>query len=595
MAQYKSERFDDLPELVADMKLSLQEMEPYRRRMLQSIKQSAGKNYGNNGGVLTPINLLALYERIVMAHLVGGDPRMMVGTFDNHLRPMCSQLETDCNRDLRRMNYRATLERTVRSGLHGFGIQRVAITAPAEARFGGYEKIVGEPMISHIDVEDFVCDMRGKLFGECGYQGHLYTAPYDYVKESKLFNAQARKAVTPSDDKLVNEATGDTRLMTLGRGHMDPYSYQKFVLLWEIYLPRQGLVVTFDAQGDFEIPLLVQKWFGPPCGPYHFLGFDTVVGNLLPKSPIMDLQPQAEAANVIWQKLNHQAMLQKSVVAYLKAEDAEKVDQQKDGGFIQSDNPDWVQEKMVHSGPNVNNANWLNISMNTYSEFGGNLRAMGGLASQADTATQEKLIHSSASTLVQSQGQKVFSFVQGVMRSFAEFRWTSPHKSFKSEYSAPGVPDIVLNRELKPIERFGIPFADLDIQVDPYSFSTQTPSSKLALIDSVLKNDIIPVLPLFGQAGVGEMLDKAIRLKAKYANCPELIELLEMLTGIQGPAEGTTPTEPGMPPETTRNYVRTSQPGMTDEGHSQVLQQLMAGGQPADGAQGGGLGQMGAA
>lgn len=579
----------DLPMLVTDMKASYQEMGPYRKRLMLHARESAGGNYGSNP-VDNPINFLSLYERIMMGHLVGGDPRMMASTFDKQIKSMVGVLEEDCNRGFKKLGLRDVLRTAVRDALYQVGILKVALTAPAEARFGGYAKSVGSPAMSNIDFTDFVCDMRAKKFKECSYLGHRYCLLYEDVKKSTVYNRKARSAIVPKSDDMIS-TDGEDRLSSIGRGYSHSAEFEEYVEVWELYLPRRNQIVTFDADGDYETPLLIQDWVGPACGPYHFLSYCEIIGQLLPKGPIMDLINLHIEQNTHWKHLNNQATLQKSVVFYQHAEDAQKAENAKEGDFIKSNSPDSVQEKVVHSGPNQNVVAWVGLGSDFMNELAGNIRALGGLGSQADTATQEKLIVSSASALVNAMGQRVHQFTQDVMRAYSWFRWKHPRETLKGPYAAPGG-EATMERSVEPIERFGTDFEAMDINIDPYSLMAQTPQGKLQAIQMVMEKYIIPLVPMFGQPGVGELLETYIRMVAKLTNTPEIIDLVEKLVGMQGPAEEQAEPAQSMPNETTRTYERVSRSGMSDQGHRQVLTQLASGGQPNPDAPAGGLGQM---
>ncbi len=590
-----AKNYEDLSKLVTAMEKDYQTLQIFRENMVKHASESAGGNYGpNNDKVETPINLLSLYERIIMGHLVGADPRMMVSTFDRALKSMAGPFEESANKKLVKMKFGDTLRIAVKSASYLMGIIKVSITAPDEARFDGYKQM-GEPGISNIAFEDFVCDMRAKKFSECSYMGHRYCILLEDAKKSVRFKKTERAKLQPKSDSVFNEG-GDEKVSAIGRGgHYAQDGFNEYVEVWEIYLPREKKVVTFDADGDFEDALLVQDWIGPDCGPYHFLFFQEVLGNLMPKGPIMDLINMHREANELWMKLANQASRAKTVTAYRDEDEANKIKAAKDGDFVQQTNPDMVQEKVVHSGPNQMVANWEMNLINTYSEQAGNLRALGGLASQADTATQEKLVTQSASNIVNAMGTRVTQFSQDVMNAFAWFSWKSPHEEMKQSYAAPGVPDIRIERRLGPEKRFGTRFEDMDVRIDPYSLQHITPQNRIMVIDDVVKNFVIPLLPMFSQPGIGDLLNTYIRLKAKYTNCPDLIDLIEKLTGVQGPAEtAANPTQPGQPAgEQETIHTRVSRPGMTDQAQQQVLQQLMAGGEAQPGGQGAqGLGQM---
>ncbi len=580
----------DLPKLVEVMKRDYQALQIYRTNLFDALKEFVGGNYSENG-IDNPINQISLFVRIMMGHLAGSDPRMMASTFDREIKSIIDPFKKWANRRLVDMNFYEIHGKAIEDALFLIGIVKTSIVAPAESRFSGYLKAVGEPGCRNIAFQSFCCDTSAHAFSECGYLGDLYNVLVEDVEKNKAFNKKQRLKVVPAEDSLYNEG-GDEKIESLGRSNSLGESYHEYARLWEVYMPREGIVVTFDADGDYSEPLLVQDWVGPKCGPYHFYKFLDVPSNLMPKSPIMDLLNMHREQNVLWKKLNNQASRAKTNTAYRDAEDAERVNKAKDGEAIHLNSPDSVNEVVVNSGPNVNVANYLMNTVNTFNEQAGNLRALGGLSSQADTATQEKLVTQSASALVNSMGNRSIRTTKAVMHSLGWFFWHHPRDTMSAEYSSPGVPDIVTQREVTPMQRFGKPYDKVDIDTNPYSYQSPTPQERMMIIDDVVKNFIIPLLPMFNQPGISELLIEAIRLKAEYKNVPELMDLAEKLVGVQGPPVEQSSPEEGASPQQETIHTRVSRPGMTDEGNRQVLQQMMAGGQPPPDGGAAGLGQM---
>lgn len=589
----------DLPKLYDCIERDYRSLGPYRENLRNHASESAGAHYSDPPNAAPanperPVNMISLYERIMMGHLVGGDPRMMVSTFNRKLRQYVSTLEDWGNRQLVKMGFGDIMRGSVRHALYLMAVAKVALIAPSEDRFGGYRKKTGEVGVQLIDFEDFVFDIRAKQFSECWYMGHRYCALLEEVQKSNLFNAKARKKLVAKDETDMNIG-GDPKISTIGRGAGTTNdSYEDYVELWEIYLRKENLVVTFDADGSYEEPLLVQEWVGPPCGPFHILSYGEVIGNLVPKAPIMDLVDMHVSFNTLWMKCDNEASDAKNIVAYADVEDAAKIAKTPNGGYVGLKNPKEIGTVQIKPGPNQQTAVWATQTRDLFSRHAGNLDALGGLASQAETLGQEKLVTESASALVQSVGERTNQFGQQLMRAMAWYWWKSPYEEMSSTHSVPYAPDITAERKVTPMDRFGKPFDEMDILLDPYSVRAQTPQSKLMLIDAMMKNDILPFLPLFNQPGVSEFLQAAIKLKGRLANCPEIEQLLEKLVGVQpAPLEQEGGGEsPGMPAETTRTYERVSRPGMTDQGQSQVLTQLLAGGEPPQGVGGMGLGQM---
>lgn len=590
----KKPEYKDLPKLREAMERDYRVMQIFRQNLVRHVKEYVGSHYSDNGSDReNPVNLISLYVRIVTGILVGADPRWMVSTFDPALRQYIKTFEEHGNRKFVDVQFGEVLRRAVFDALFLVGIVKNSLISPCEARFGGTEKISGEWGMFNVQFQDFVCDTRATIFSECAYMGHRYAILLEEAKQTKSYNAKARSLLTAKDEDAFNDG-GDERIERIGRGlDVDNESLEDYVEVWEIYLPRQGLVVLFDADGEGDEPLLVQEWIGPKTGPFDFLSFGDVPGSLFPKSPIMDLIDPHRTVNLLTRKLDNQASRAKMATLYQDTDDAEKIQNCKDGDFVQSNNPEAVREVMVGSGPNQNVAVWSEKTRNLFSQHAGNLDALGGLAAQSDTVGQEKIVTESASNLIRSMGMRVAAFGQRQMKKAGWFIWKNPYETHKATYSPRHAPNTTIRRSVSPADRVGKDFEDLDITINPYSLQTQTPQQRMMMIDDLVMKVILPVMPMLGQPGVSDLLEAYIKMKAHYANNPDLIELMEKVIGIQGPnpEEQAQPEGPEQPNEPTVN-TRISKPGMTEQGHQQVLQQLLAGGTPPPGAEGGGLGQM---
>lgn len=583
----------DLQKLTTAIDRDYLALEIYRDNLVKHVKEFVGKHYSDNGSECeNPFNLISLFVRIISDYLIGDDPRFMASTFTRELRPYASILEKWGNKELTRLGFQGILHTAVRDATFLMGWVKVSLAAPAEARFG-YAKQIGKVSIANVDFDDMIFDTRARRFSEVDYIGHYYDVFYDDVKDSSLFDKKAKLKVVPREDKTMT-TTGGERLREIGRGgvpNSDEY-YEK-VTLCEVWLRRENIVVTFDANGDRERPLMAQKWVGPHCGPYiEPLSFSSVPGSLMPKSPIMDQIDMHNSMNLLWSKVDNQASRAKKITLYKDASLAKRIQDAHDGDLIQSEDPQGVNELSL-GGPDQNTSTWMGIIYQMYSEYVGNLKSLGGLGAQSDTATQEKLVHASASNLIQAMGGRVVDFSERVMNSLGWYWWNSPRQEMKSTYADPRVPDVEIERNLTPYKRFGVPYEEIDIKIDPHSYIRQTPQMKVRSIDNLL-GMIIKVLPAMGQPGVREMVAEWVRLHARWENNPELEVLLEKLQGVEGPSpdQELSPQQesPDAPQETV--HTRVSQPGMNDQAHMQVLQQMMASGTPTPGTQAGGLGQM---
>lgn len=574
------------------------ELQAFRERRVEHILEYLGSNFGTDG-IENPINILSQFVNTVVRQLVGSNPRGLVTSFNRSLRPFAEASTDDMNRRLKKMRYDEILAERVVHAMFLIGIGYRAIVAPAASRFGGYASVVGQVGVCNIDFEDFCCDTSVADISKGEYQCHDYDAHLDDVKNCKLFRASMRKDIQRSEPKLFNDG-GDRKVGSLNmRAGSNFERYEEYVRLRQTWWPRYRLITTHAVDYEFDEPLLEQDWVGPDCGPYEYLSLQQKApGKLLAKAPIMDLVDVARSINHHWKHLDNQASQQKSVTGFQDEEDAAAVNKAEQGASVHLKNPQGVVPLKMF-GVDQELALWTANSRELFNELSGT-RALGGLSSSSKTATQEKLVAQSASELIQAWGSKVTKSAERDMDALGWFFWNNPHQKLQSTYQLPGMPDVTADRSVAPEDRAKIPWDEMDLEIDAYSLNHVPPGQRAQILDDMVKNVFIPFAPLFQRPGVGKMLEKYTAFKAKYHNMPEINELAESIIGVQGDpqmgaAEGPPQDQPMQPPGQETVHTRISQPGMTDKGQSQVLQQLMAGGRKPAGAGAGGLGQMGAA
>jgi len=88
--------------------------------------------------------------------------------------------------------------------------------------------------------------------------------------------------------------------------------------LWDVWLPKEGLLVTMADQSGGPA-LRIVPWEGPEHGPFLLLGFDVVPGNIMPVAPGAHLLGLARLLNRMMRKLGDQADRQKIVTLVSRA------------------------------------------------------------------------------------------------------------------------------------------------------------------------------------------------------------------------------------------------------------------------------------
>ena len=554
------------------------------------IRQFAGNNYSEETAKdkITFVNLMSLYVSIVGRNLIANNPRVMLSTQCSQYRPIVSAMQSWANQEIEHMRVAETMQRSVIDALFSIGICKVALATPSDAAVYSWKLQAGRPFISGVHLDDFVYDTFAHNFEEVGYIGHRYRVPFDTIKDSELYSKQ-RKDLTPSEPRQYNQE-GDLRASMIGRGWGtgNREEFEDFVDLWEIYLPRHRMILTLPDDGGpgmlgEDEPLRAQKWIGPDSGPYHILGFGVVPGNAMPKAPMHDLYDMHDLANKLYRKLAKQAERQKETLLVRggQTEDGDRILNVNDGEATQCDDPSKAVT-VGFGGPNQQNFQMFEQVKALFSWAAGNLESIGGLSPQSKTLGQDRMLEESSSKTVQDLQERATDHVSSVVKSLCWYFHHDPYREMQVTEQIPGMPGMTFNRQpLTPQRRQQVPFEQMKIKIDPYSLPRATPQSRLQLINQVVQQ-MMPIMPMLQQSGIVFDPHYWLQKIGEYGDLPDITEMFTIQEppqqgGESGGGGGEASQPPGMPPNTTRTYVRENMPGRTERGDSLMRQNAMLG------------------
>ncbi len=566
------------------------------------VQQYAGHHWSDEGTTeKVPVNLISLYVSVVGRNLIAKNPRVMLSTFDRSLKPTVSAMQAWANKEIEHMRLQETLQRVVVDALFSIGIAKVALATPADSASMAWNLGAGEPFAERVDLDDFVYDIHARDFGEVAYIGHRFRVPLQSVRDSSLYH-RSRKDLTASDDPLYN-LEGDERINVLGRGaYGGNEEYEDMVDLWEIYLPRHRLVITLaddnltgpSATNSTADPLRVQKWLGTEAGPYHILSMGIVPGNAMPKGPLQDLIDLHEAANKAYRKVVRMSERTKELTAVQGGamEDGSRVMQADDGDILRLDNPDKIKQFVMGGQALQGVIAWATTAKDLFAYMAGNLDMMGGLSPQSKTAAQDKLLAENSTKALADMQDRTITFTSDVIKSLCWYWWHDPFKVQRSKHALPGLPNLQIQRQVTPAQRQAGRFEDLDITVDPYSMQHNTPQSRMAALNQVVTQIVLPMMQLLVQQGIAFDINAYLQKIAQYMDMPDLAEIITIQAPPQPDVSTGASKDRKMPMQTERTYNRTNTPSQTRESSDRNLVATMLGhnmggnpnGQPQNGS-----------
>lgn len=579
----------DVSRLCSAMQRARLVLRRYRQERREAVRQYVGMHWSEEGTrEKVPVNLIGLYISIVSRSLIAKSPRVMLSTFQREQKPTVSAMQDWANKEIDDMRLANTLKRVVLDALFSVGILKVALASPAETARMAFEVKAGSAFAERVDLDDFVFDVHARDFNEVSFIGHRYRVPLEVVKQSGSIYGKARKDLAASNDPLYNQE-GDERISVLGRGTYasDVEEYEDFVDLWEIYLPREKLVITLadeqiagPGEGKIKDALNAQKWLGPDGGPYHILSYGTVPGNAMPKGPIMDLIDLHEATNGIYRKIIRQAERFKEIMGVSQGatEDGTRIQNANDGDLVRIDNPGKAGP-MKMGGPD-STITQLGVHLkDLFGYMAGNLDMMGGLSPQSKTLGQDKLLAENASRSIADMQDATVVFTSDALTALCWYWWHDPFKVMRMTHSLPGLPDMSITRNVGPEARQSGNWDDLVLEVDPYSMQGATPQARLQALQQIVMQVIMPMMPILQQQGVAFDVNAFLQKVATYLDMPDLAEIITM----QEPPDQSTSSgadKPGMPQTTERKYTRTSMPGRTQQGNDMNMMSSLMGVNP---------------
>lgn len=557
----------DIARLYDAVRGSRYALQRWRKERMEATRLYVGNHWSDDGyAEQQPLNLIAQYVRIVGRGLVSKCPKFSMQVVNKEFKPTVAAMQSWTNRQLMKMGFQETMHRAVFDALFSIGIVKVGLAMPVDAELSNKRIIAGEAFADVVDLDDFVYDIHATRMRDAAFVGHRIRVPLEFVKDSTLYGKE-RKELSADGDELFNP-DGDERIDSIGKGAVGKgiMEFRDMVTLWEIYLPSTKRLVTLAGDGDSAGAVLRDvEWVGPPGGPYHFLGFDPVPGNAMPKAPIQDLVDLHTAYNELYRKLIRQAKRQKQVWPFSSG-DSDGLQAFKiapDGEAFQCQNP--ADFKSIDTGgANQQNFGFATHLKDLFAWGAGGIDIMGGLRPMSRTASQDKMLNENSSRQLTDMQSIVEMYAEGVGRSLAWYWWNDPERVMETTYTIPDSKGLTVERVIGPEDRLRVPFDYLDIGIVPYTLKGSSPQEMANKLKGVVTQLVMPMLPLVEKQGIAIDISALLAKIAEYEDIPDLAEVMQ----IQDPPierGGSAATRgPGMANNTTRNYVRESVSGEAD-------------------------------
>lgn len=558
----------------------------WARNLNQGLVEAyIGSGYGRTSKVRheTVINLMNQTVDAYQMCLVANRPRVLISTPHQQFTYFARHFQEAINNLIAEIGLEYTLRQWVLDAFFCVGVIKVHM---ADSGLVMLEENLwadpGTPFASNMSIDNWVYDMGSTKWQEVKFAGDMYRLPHGDL-ESGIFDQEASREVLPTS-KYHCDAD---RLARISKGYEVDYDeFEPMVDLADVWIPRENKIFTFavDSVHHFRLkgsPLAVMDWNGAEFGPYHLLGFNDVPENIMPVSPASHLASMDRLINNIARKQSKRARSKKRVNIFdpLEKDAADRIRREADEAWVASKDPKAFSSVETGGVDPSMQAFMLGI-IEMYDRMAGNLTAMMGLGAQADTATQEQLIHGAVSKKEASMQYRVVDGSVKLIRDLGYMLWNDKFKVLKGQIAIDGAEGYSADATWTPEDREG-DFFDYNFNIDLYSMPYQSPGQKVQALNQLITQIYAPMADMMAAQGGMMNLQKITEIYADMLNLPQLKQVIQFTAPMEGGMPGPQDRQTPKPAATTRTVVRKNIPtGGTAAGRSHVQQQAWMGMSP---------------
>lgn len=558
---------------------SRKQLEPFRTELADALRNYTGPHYGNTSVGDRPINMLQLSVDSLIQQLSSRAPQVLCRTKKTNQKAAAAELELAMNDSLKEMDFEQEHKMWCLSAIFLLGILEVGLDVVETPTVDDESLPITKVFCEAIMFDDFVCDTAGARLDRrrCAFWGHKTAMNLKDVKSNPIFDKEARDLLKEDDGNSDDETAHIAQTRS-----SNTEQFNKTIEVWQIFLPYDNEIVTFAKEANK--PLRTVKWKGPAHGPYHFLGFSTVLNNMLPLSPVMNWMDLDDLLNKLYVKCGAQAARQKTigVTDTGSVKDGQTIIKADDGDVIVANNPNAFKEA-TFGGVNQQTMGFA-LNVKSQADFAmGNLSGQMGLGASASTLGQEQMIKQAGDARMSAMQGVIMSATQKVLKDIAFYLWDHPTVEMNLTRKIQGTNISLEFAWPRRVDGFGNEFDsrtgsydDYGISIVPYSMTELAPAARAQLLRQIWREDILPLVQL------GVMPDPIAYLTS-LAALYDLPELLDMIPATQAsmPQEAMGGSPGGMPKpgKPNGNYTRQNvSQGMSPQAMDQQREMSMLAG-----------------
>ena len=558
-------------------------LRPFREVRKKLVKDFVGSMYGSSGDSGRQdiiMNLMYQTAETYTMSLAANRPRVLVTAQHTDVTWFAHSFQLGINNLIKEIRLEDTLRKAVMDSFFSMGIVKVYTADAGLVELEGEDAWVdpGKPFAENISLDDFCYDTTASEWRKSSFALNKYRISREKVLNDGAYNKKvAEELDVVSQYPGWNADSGEVPIREMLKSETQEAGIEPMIDLMDVWLPKDKLVVTLPVGKNTE-PLRVVEWEGPENGPFHTLSLTCEVpDNIMPVSPAMNLKPLHDLINGLLRKQRRQAQRQKDIPFYQAGhqDDARRIEKASDGEWTRVDNPDSVNV-MKMGGVDPQNQAFAHSMKDTYDRMAGNLQMMAGLGPQSDTLGQDKLIHGAVSKREANMQYRVVDFTSRICRDLGSLLWQDQVLEIPQDFETSG---IKVRADWTPEVREG-DFIDYNFEIEPFSMMYKSPSERMQGISSFVTQIALPMEGMMQQYGGTIDIQELVEMYAELMDMPRLKQIVK----FEEPKDdrpGPTPQQPAKASHTVRESVRRSVPtGGTAESRSNVMQQVLQGGQP---------------
>lgn len=472
------------------------------------------------------INFTLQAAESLVQGLAASRPRFLVTPKAAKYDAFAGKMERALNRYAAMLHLEEILQEIALDAYFTVGIGKIYLADSVAVGFEqDWRMDPGRPFVQRVALDNFVFDTTASSWPQASFMADRYRISYDRLMSDVRFKKYRDKFKQLCQNQRDNE---EDRSIP---AHLE--SVTDFLHLSDVFIPEARRIHTYVIDPQFNLlikePIATQKWDGEDCGPYSFLSLGPVPDECLPTSPGQNLVLLNQLANTLFRKLEQASRRQKIVTIGHNSDpaDLETMRKLEDGEHAAVSNPDAIKQ-MRFDGPDAQLAGFYLTVQQQLSRAAGNLDARLGLAATSRTIGQDQLINEAVSRAEQHQQQRYVAFVRRVAKGIARLLWADGFTTIPGVQPVDGTPfsvDDTWMGSVEPGARQGA-FNDYDVDIDPYSMRSMSPSERLAAIRQEMQQ-WLPALPMLMQMGIQPDVEEYFRQVERLSNMPEISKIFK--------------------------------------------------------------------